>query len=85
MTARLQYLKSSLPTGKGKQTQKKKRERKKSLIGSETINAGCKHVWMTFPFHLSLVQKKKKREKKGTERSEGCVFGEKSALGEHHL
>lgn len=34
---------------------------------------------------LSLVQKKKKREKKGTERSEGCVFGEKSALGEHHL
>lgn len=40
---------------------------------------------MTFLFHLSLLQKKKKREKKGTERSEGCVFGEKSALGEHHL
>lgn len=28
---------------------------------------------------------KEKERKKGTERSEGCVFGEKSALGEHHL
>lgn len=31
------------------------------------------------------AEKEKERKKRDRERSEGCVFGEKSALGEHHL
>lgn len=39
-----------------------------------------------WPFRsIFLWCRKRKREKKGTERSKGCVFGERSALGEHHL